>query len=615
MIEKNLKTRNKFINKLHIKIEDLNNNVILLSKVDKQIFKNIINQIGGTKIIQSINIRDMFINKLFIKIENLKNNFTLLSKVDKTIFKNIINQKGGTSIIDNINQAFLYVAKMKYDISTYNEDILKLTKIDNDLNKNTKNISTFLNILVNYFGNPYKKSNRYNEIDKDDLETLYQLMETGDVDKFLTNPKNEILINKIEPDLFNKFFGNSYQTTSRTTSRTTSPATSPTTSTATSRATSPATSPAISPTSTPRTIFDAPTGVKAIAGDTEATVNWTAPIYNGGSPITSYTVTSSPGGLTAKTPDGTTTNATVTGLTNDTPYTFTVVATNATRNLSPSIASIPITPKIKYPITIHNGTLITTNIIHFPQVKITHDIIERNYNFLHYIYKTNPNFYNELFYNVDTQNSRNIKNLQKLLLSINYKFYITYYYIKEPTFDPNNILEELKNDKLIKLLSDSFWSVFRNYTIKYQELKDEYANYINYKKSLTGKFVLTNIYKNYIKFKYNFLYIDDNNIREEIQKIANDMPPLTNSFNQEFFEIFKKEILNQMSYMRDLIIKEDKLDKIGHNSPFILQKYINTYTKDQIFLGKINESLMPSSHLSLTIDELDFYNNKIRYFI
>ena len=81
MIEKNLKICNKFINKLLIKIEDLNNNIILLSKVDKKIFKNIINQIGDSNLIQSINISDMFINKICIKIKDLKNKYERLEAV------------------------------------------------------------------------------------------------------------------------------------------------------------------------------------------------------------------------------------------------------------------------------------------------------------------------------------------------------------------------------------------------------------------------------------------------------------------------------------------------------------------------------------------------------
>jgi hypothetical protein len=74
----------------------------------------------------------------------------------------------------------------------------------------------------------------------------------------------------------------------------------------------------------------APTGVSALAGDSRATVLWTAP-DDGGSPITSYTVTPYVGGVaqgpqTFATAD---TTEVVTGLTNGTTYTFTVIATNA----------------------------------------------------------------------------------------------------------------------------------------------------------------------------------------------------------------------------------------------------------------------------------------------
>ena len=77
---------------------------------------------------------------------------------------------------------------------------------------------------------------------------------------------------------------------------------------------------------TPATVPGAPTVGTATAGNAQATVTFTAPASNGGSPITGYTVTSAPGGLTGT---GTTSPITVTGLTNGTAYTFTVKATNA----------------------------------------------------------------------------------------------------------------------------------------------------------------------------------------------------------------------------------------------------------------------------------------------
>ena len=203
MIEKNLKICNTFFNKLLIKIEDLKNNFTLLLKVDKIIFKNIINQKDKTILIQSINIRDMFINKLFSKIEDLKNNFTLLSKVDKIIFKNIINQKGGNNIVNNINNIYIYTSIIKKYILNYTNKIKKLNKIDTNINNYIKKINDFLNILINFY---YKKPKQINEINKDETIKLIELMETNNIVEFLNNPENKTLLKKIEPDIFNKFF-------------------------------------------------------------------------------------------------------------------------------------------------------------------------------------------------------------------------------------------------------------------------------------------------------------------------------------------------------------------------------------------------------------------------
>ncbi|MCS6237038.1 tandem-95 repeat protein [Shewanella baltica] len=84
-----------------------------------------------------------------------------------------------------------------------------------------------------------------------------------------------------------------------------------------------------------------PTIGTASAADSQASVSFTAPIFNGGSSITGYTVTSSPGGFNAS---GAASPITVTGLANGSPYTFSVVATNAIGSSSASVASNSVTP-------------------------------------------------------------------------------------------------------------------------------------------------------------------------------------------------------------------------------------------------------------------------------
>src|SRR5262245_7081874 len=81
----------------------------------------------------------------------------------------------------------------------------------------------------------------------------------------------------------------------------------------------------------PATVPDAPTIGIATAGVAEATVSWTAPAFDGGSPISGYVVTPFVDGV-AQTPatfDSTATTQTVTGLANDTSYRFRVQAINA----------------------------------------------------------------------------------------------------------------------------------------------------------------------------------------------------------------------------------------------------------------------------------------------
>jgi uncharacterized repeat protein (TIGR02543 family) len=92
---------------------------------------------------------------------------------------------------------------------------------------------------------------------------------------------------------------------------------------------------------TPSTVPNAPTGVVASAGDASASVSFTAPTNTGGSAITGYVVTASDG----TTASGTTSPITITGLTNDTAYTFTVKAVNANGDSVASASSSSATPK------------------------------------------------------------------------------------------------------------------------------------------------------------------------------------------------------------------------------------------------------------------------------
>jgi hypothetical protein len=91
---------------------------------------------------------------------------------------------------------------------------------------------------------------------------------------------------------------------------------------------------------TATTIPQAPTIGTATGGSASASVTFTAGA-TGGSAITGYTVTSSPGSITGT---GASSPITVSGLTNGTAYTFTVTATNANGTSTASSASNSVTP-------------------------------------------------------------------------------------------------------------------------------------------------------------------------------------------------------------------------------------------------------------------------------
>jgi hypothetical protein len=115
-----------------------------------------------------------------------------------------------------------------------------------------------------------------------------------------------------------------------------------------------------------------PTNVTATPGNGAATVSWTAPSSNGGSPITSYTVTPYLSGVAQTaititgTPPGTT--ATVTGLTNGQSYTFTVTAANAIGSGTASAASNVVAPTASSPafvqqVNVHSSSVTSASVI------------------------------------------------------------------------------------------------------------------------------------------------------------------------------------------------------------------------------------------------------------
>ncbi len=94
---------------------------------------------------------------------------------------------------------------------------------------------------------------------------------------------------------------------------------------------------------TPLGFAGAPTAVSASAGNSQATVSWTAPSNNGGSAITSYTIVAYTASASVLTVSASSSPKVVTGLTNGIAYYFEVSAVTA-RGQGAAAASAVVTP-------------------------------------------------------------------------------------------------------------------------------------------------------------------------------------------------------------------------------------------------------------------------------
>ena len=103
----------------------------------------------------------------------------------------------------------------------------------------------------------------------------------------------------------------------------------------------------------PASVSGSDVGTARAYNNASATISFTAPVHDGGLPVTGYAVTSSPGGFTAS---GSSSPLTIAGLSSSTSYTYNVTATNSI-GTGPAITSGSVfATTIPQPVTIGTAT-------------------------------------------------------------------------------------------------------------------------------------------------------------------------------------------------------------------------------------------------------------------
>ena len=103
----------------------------------------------------------------------------------------------------------------------------------------------------------------------------------------------------------------------------------------------------------PASVSGSDVGTARAYNNASATISFTFPVHDGGLPVTSYTVTSNPGGFTAS---GSSSPLTITGLSSSTNYVYSVTATNAIGTGPNIVSGFVFATTIPQPATIGTAT-------------------------------------------------------------------------------------------------------------------------------------------------------------------------------------------------------------------------------------------------------------------